>query len=93
MRSVTTRHAFNQVHRSDGDTSLAEFIAQELAVHFHDIAFPVMGRRRVMMTTISIKMNTHREVKLEKSSTTTFVEETFDRMSSNARSRSGLISS
>ena len=35
----------------------------------------------------------HREVKLEKSSVTTFSEVAFDRMSSNVRSRRDLISS
>lgn len=93
MGGVTTCHAFDHVYRSGSDAFFAKVLTQEIAEHLHDIAFPVIGRLGVMIATVSIRINTHRAAKHEKSSTTTFADDIFDRMSLNAKLRSGFISS
>lgn len=93
MGGVATCHIFDRIRCRGGDAFLAKVIAQEIAVHFHDLAFPVIRRLGVTITTGFVMVITHREAKDEKSSTTTFAEVIFDRMSLNAKSRRGFISS
>ena len=90
---VTACHIFDHVRGRGGDAFLAKVFTQEITVHFHDIAFPVIGRLEVIIATTSIRTNTYRAAKHEKSSTTTFAEDIFDRMSLNAMLRRGFISS
>ena len=91
IRRFTTFHVcYKVLHCSSG--ILTGSRAQRLAVYYHHFGLPV-SRQTVMMAMISLKVGTHREAKLEKSSTATFSEVTFDRISSNARSRRALISS
>ena len=93
MGGFTACHSFDHVRGRGSDTFLAKVFTQEITVHFHDIALPIIGRLGVMISTVSIRINTYRAAKHEKSSTTTFVEDIFDRMSLNAMLRRGCISS